>query len=177
MKGVSLKLSLARFPSSGYTRKNRDTENIDNPISMQFDPNNKIVQLCAQGMDYDGEPEKARQFFQRAWREATTNFEKFIAAHYVARQQSSVADKLKWDKTSLRLALQENDESIRDAYPSLYLNVGKCYEGLQDFDQARKNYQLAQSFADHLPSDGYGRMIRSGIRNGLERVKERSKGR
>jgi tetratricopeptide (TPR) repeat protein len=142
------------------------------PTTMQFDPNNKIVQLCAQGMNYEGEPEKARHFFQRAWGEATTNFEKFIAAHYLARQQSSVADKLKWDEISLQLALQEDNDNTKEAYPSLYLNIGKCYEDLHDFDQARKNYRLAQSFTDYLPGDGFGKMIRSGIQNGLERVKE-----
>ncbi|RRB03807.1 rRNA adenine methyltransferase [Larkinella rosea] len=139
---------------------------------MPFDPDNKIVQLCAEGMNHEGEPEKACQFFQRAWAEAITPFEKFVAAHYVARQQPSVADKLKWDETALRLALLEETETSREAYPSLYLNVGKGYEDLRDFDRAREHYQLAQSFADRLPDEGYGKMIRSGIRNGLERTKD-----
>ncbi|GAB3932903.1 rRNA adenine methyltransferase [Larkinella terrae] len=139
---------------------------------MPFDTNNKIVQLCAQGMNYEGEPEKARPFFQQAWAEATTHFEKFVAAHYVARQQPSVNDKLKWDETALQFALLDNQEDIRAAYPSLYLNSGKGYEDLRDFDRARKHYQLAQSFVGYLPNDGYGEMIRSGIRNGLERVKD-----
>ncbi|WP_338870792.1 rRNA adenine methyltransferase [Spirosoma sp. SC4-14] len=139
---------------------------------MQFDPENNVVKLCAQGMAAEGEPEKARLYFQQAWNEATTNFERFIAAHYVARQQPAIADKLKWDETSLELALTVQDEQMQEVYPSLYLNIGKGYEDLGDFDTARNHYRLAESFAINLPEDGYSTMIRNGIRNGLDRVGE-----
>jgi len=35
---------------------------------MQFDPNNKVVQLCAQGMqrEAEGETDEAHKFFQEA---------------------------------------------------------------------------------------------------------------
>jgi tetratricopeptide (TPR) repeat protein len=140
---------------------------------MQFDANNKIAQLCAQGMMLEGEgkKEEALQLFQQAWNEATNNFEKFTSAHYVARHQKSIADKLKWDEIALQLALKINDDTVKGAYPSLYLNIAKCYEDLNDFDNARKNYQLALSFTDLLSDDGYGRMIKGGIMNGIERVK------
>ncbi|MBA4852128.1 rRNA adenine methyltransferase [Emticicia sp. BO119] len=140
---------------------------------MQFDKNNKIVQMCGQGMMLEGEgkKEEALQLFQQAWDEAANDFEKFTSAHYVARHQKTIADKLKWDETALQHALNINDDSIRATYPSLYLNIGKCYEDLNDFAKARKNYQLALSFADLLPDDGYGKMIKGGILNGIERVK------
>ena len=139
---------------------------------MQFDPNNKIVKLCADGMTAEGQgqTETAFRLFQQAWEEATDDFEKFTAAHYVARHQKSVADKLKWDETCLQLALKLNDETMKGSYPSLYLNIGKCYEDLNDIDHAKKNYQLALSFSNFLPDDGYGKMIKSGIVNGIERV-------
>ena len=60
-------------------------------------------------------------------------------------------DKLKWDETALQLALKINDDTIKGAYPSLYLNIAKCYEDLNDFENARKNYQLALSFTNLLP--------------------------
>ncbi len=139
---------------------------------MQFDPNNNVVKLCARGMNLEGEgkPEDAYKIFQQAWNEATNDFEKFTSAHYVARHQKSVADKLRWDETALNLALKIEDQSIQASYPSLYLNVAKCYEDLKDFDKARNNYQLALSFTNLLPEDGYGKMIKSGIVNGIERV-------
>jgi rifampin ADP-ribosylating transferase len=140
---------------------------------MQFDPNNKIVKLCTQGMDMEGKgnQDEASQYFLQAWNEATNDFEKFTAAHYVARHQKSVADKLKWDETALQLALKINDDAIKETYPSLYLNIAKCYEDLNDFDNAKKNYQLALSFTNLLPDNGYGNMIKGGIMNGIERVK------
>jgi hypothetical protein len=57
---------------------------------MQFDPNNNIVKLCTQGMSLEGEgkKEEALKLFQQAWDEATHDFEKFTAAHYVARHQN-----------------------------------------------------------------------------------------
>jgi tetratricopeptide (TPR) repeat protein len=140
---------------------------------MQFDPNNNIIKLCAEGMslECEGKKEAALQLFQQAWAEASNDFEKFTAAHYVARQQKSVADKLDWDQTALHHALKIKDEGMKGTYPSLYLNIGKGYEDLNDFESARANYALALSFTAFLPEDGYGQLIKGGILNGIERVK------
>jgi tetratricopeptide (TPR) repeat protein len=140
---------------------------------MQLDPNNPIVRLCAQGMNLEGEGKKAEalRLFEQAWNEATNDFEKFTSAHYVARHQETVADKLKWDQIALTLALKLNDDNLKKAYPSLYLNIAKCFEDLNDFDNAQKNYELALSFSNLLPDDGYGKMIKGGILKGIERLK------
>mgnify|MGYP001348815784 CR=1 FL=1 len=142
-----------------------------NLIVMNFDPNNPIVKLCAEGMALEGKPEEASRLFMQAWKEATNDSEKFIAAHYLARHQKSVEDKLKWDETALNLALNMNDDAAHAAYPSLYLNIAKCYEDLGNIEQARENYHLALSFADKLPDDGYGKIIRGGIASGIDRLK------
>ena len=61
---------------------------------MHFDPDNKKNQLCAKGMDQEGQqPAEAKALFLQAWDEATTDVEKFTAVHYVARHQSSTEDK------------------------------------------------------------------------------------
>jgi len=139
---------------------------------MEFDPNNNVVKLCAQGMDMEGngKPEEATQLFLQAWNEAANDFERLTAAHYVARHQKSVAEKLVWDETALQLALRINNDTVKGTLPSLYLNIAKCYEDLDDFDNAKGKYKLALSFADLLPDSGYGNMIKSGIIKGLERV-------
>ena len=139
---------------------------------MEFDPHNKVVQLCAKGMELEGQarPEEAAKVFDEAWRLATTDLEKFTAAHYVARHQKNISDKLKWDETALQHALNMTDASMKAALPSLYLNVGKGYEDLNDWHNAHRNYQSALSCAGFLPDDGYGNMIRTGIRNGLDRI-------
>lgn len=140
---------------------------------MHFDPDNIINKLCAQGMQLEGEgrPEEAAVLFMQAWDEAVDDIGKFTAAHYVARHQSTVADKLRWDEVALHHALKVGTEEILQVYPSLYLNIGKCYEDLGDLVQAGRNYEAAQQYASTLPADSYGGMIRSGIARGLDRLK------
>jgi tetratricopeptide (TPR) repeat protein len=139
---------------------------------MLFDSQNPINQLCARGMQLEGEaePEEAAKLFMQAWNEAINSTEKFIAAHYLARHQNTIEDKLKWDETALSLALELNNPEVNGAFPSLYLNVAKCYEDLKDFDRAAENYQSALEYAKSLPQDGYSNMIRSGVKSGIERV-------
>ena len=139
---------------------------------MTFDHNNKVVQLCVQGMDMEGQgqPKKAIELFLQAWSESASDFEKFVAAHYVARHQKTVSDKLKWDQRALQLALKINDNPIDDALPSLYLNIAKCYEDLGDLSMAKANYELALANMHSLSDDGYRRMIESGVTCGLIRV-------
>lgn len=140
---------------------------------MLFDPGNNIVQLCAKGMQLEGEgkwAEAARVFLQ-GWNEAGDDFEKFIAAHYVARHQETVEAKLQWDITALSHALKVAGETMKAHYPSLYLNIAKCYEDLNDPENALLNYQMALFFVKALPADGYGDMIKSGIITGMKRVK------
>jgi rifampin ADP-ribosylating transferase len=121
---------------------------------MEFSPRNHIVQLCILGMDKEekGQPEEAKNLFIQAWNEATNDFEKFLAAHYVARHQSNLNDRLKWLESALQLALKLNDEAVNAAFPSLYSNIAKCYEDLGDMVNAKKNYELANSFKNN-PSD------------------------
>jgi tetratricopeptide (TPR) repeat protein len=123
---------------------------------MEFNPNNNIVKRCIQGMDMEekGKPEEASKLFLQAWNEATNDFEKFISSHYVARHQKNISDKLKWLETALQLVLKINNHSVNGALPSLYLNIAKCYEGLSDLDNAKKNHALAISFTNKPSDDG-----------------------
>src|SRR6478672_5231516 len=123
---------------------------------MGFNPNNNVVKLCVQGMDMEGKgkPEEASRLFLQAWNEATKDFEKFIAAYYVARHQKNVPDKLKWLETALQAALKINNDTVKGAFPSLYSNIAKCYEELGDFDNAKKNAELSISFTGKLSDKG-----------------------
>jgi hypothetical protein len=121
---------------------------------MEFNPNNAVVKLCLRGMNMEekGKPEEASALFFQAWNEATNDFEKFLAAHYVARHQKSIPDTLTWLETALQCAVNINDDSVKSAFPSLYTNIAKCYEDLGDPDNANKNHKLALSFKNK-PSD------------------------
>lgn len=123
---------------------------------MEFSPNNPIVKLCLLGMDLENksQPEEASQIFLQAWNEATNEFEKFIAAHYVTRHQNSAVAKLEWIQTSLQLAQKINNEYVIGIIPSLYLKLAKCYEELGDPDEAKKNYELANTFREIQPDKG-----------------------
>ena len=123
---------------------------------MEFNPNNNVVKLCVQGMvmEEKDKPNEASKLFLQAWNEATNDFEKFIAAHFVARHQKNNSDKIKWLETALQFALKINDDTVKAAFSSLYLNIAKCYEALSDPDKAKMNYELAISFKDKLSDTG-----------------------
>jgi rifampin ADP-ribosylating transferase len=121
---------------------------------MEFSPSNPVVKLCLQGMNMEdtGNAEDAHKLFLQAWNEATNNFEKFLAAHYVARHQKTVSDKLNWLETTLRFALKVNDNTVKSAFPALYFNIAKCYGDLNEPGKAKEYTDLAISIRDH-PSD------------------------
>jgi hypothetical protein len=121
---------------------------------MDFNPNYNIIKLCIQamGQEEQGKAEDASKLFHQAWNEATNDFEKFIAAYYVARHQKNISDKLQWLETDVQLALRINDPSVNGALPGLYSTIAKCYEDLNDLDNANKNYELANSFT-RKPAD------------------------
>lgn len=123
---------------------------------MEFNPTNKVVKLCLQGMNMEEAKnhEEASRLFIRAWNEATADFEKFIAAHYVARQQNDVSEKLKWLERALHFALNINDDSVKSAYPALYTNVAKCYEHMGEPEKAKKHYQVASAHQDKPADNG-----------------------
>src|SRR5664279_1582006 len=106
---------------------------------MNFDPNNNVMKLCVLGMSSEatGDSKEAARLFWEAWEVSTNDFEKFTSAHYVARHQETIEDKLKWDKTALHFALKIKDDDTKAHLPSLHLNIGKCHEDLYDFDAAR----------------------------------------
>lgn len=105
-------------------------------------------------MERQEKPEEASKLFMEAWNEASNDFEKFIAAHFVVRHQKNASDKLQWLKTALQLALKINDDTVKSAFSPLYLSIAKCYEDLSDFGEAKKNYELAASCGDESSDKG-----------------------
>jgi hypothetical protein len=123
-------------------------------MNIKFDPNNVVIKLCMSGMGLEQSEnfEDAIMMFHNAWNEATDDYERFIAAYHLARQQKSITDKLKWMETSLSCAQKINDENVKSAYPTLYLNIAKCYEELCDSVNAKRNYELSDLYKG-APSD------------------------
>jgi hypothetical protein len=139
---------------------------------MQFDPDNKVVKLCAEGMqaEAEGKIKEAHCMFQQAWDIADNDFEAFTAAHYLARNQKDPTDVLKWNLEALNRANKLKDEEFKGHYPSLYLNVGKSYETLNNNSEANRYYQLAADNSAFLPPGKYGDMLQMGIAEALKRT-------
>jgi len=117
-------------------------------MSIRFDPNNIVVKLCMMGMEKenDGKIEDAVTIFTKAWHEATDDYEKFIAAYHLARRQKQVEERLKWLMTSIECAMNINDDDVKSAYPTLYSDIARCYDELGDSDNAKKYYELSNSY-------------------------------
>ncbi|HXM15166.1 MAG TPA: hypothetical protein VN933_07980 [Candidatus Eremiobacteraceae bacterium] len=137
-----------------------------------MDPNNPVVKLCAAGISEEmaGRRGEAAKLYLDAWSSRTSDYEACIAAHYVARLQSTPEDVLRWNSEALRFAESANDSELRGFFPSLYLNLGKSYEDLKNLADAKKFYLLAEEAAGVLPDGEYAATVKRGIRNGLERV-------
>jgi hypothetical protein len=130
-----------------------------------MDPNNPIVRLCVQGMECEGRGqfEDASRLFLEAWNQSTTDFERCIAAHYVARHQADPLDALKWNQLALDHATAISDDRVREFYPSLYLNLGKAHEDLAHPRDARQFYELSAGMLDTLPEGRYGSVTREAV--------------
>ncbi|MDW0111159.1 NAD(+)--rifampin ADP-ribosyltransferase [Sporosarcina aquimarina] len=114
-------------------------------MNIKFDPNNIVIKRCMSGMSMEdsGNVEDATKVFHQAWREAKDDYDKFIAAYHLARIQKNTPDKLKWMEISLQSALNIDDDNVKSAYPTLYLNIAECYEKLCDSENAQRNYELS----------------------------------
>jgi rifampin ADP-ribosylating transferase len=109
-----------------------------------------------QGMHLEdnGSPADAGKLFLQAWNEAANDFEKFIAAHYISRQQANVSEKLSWLETALQFALKVNNRAVTGAFPSLYANIAKCYEELGNTEKANQHFDLSSTLSNKPPDKG-----------------------
>ncbi len=123
---------------------------------MEFSPFNPVVKLCLQGMEMEekGMPDEAAKLFLEAWDIATNDSEKFLAAHYLARCQKTVFERLNWLDAALESALKVNHNAVQSALPSLYLNIAKCYEDLGNVDNAKIYSDLAIAYKPGLSEKG-----------------------
>ncbi|MGL5765449.1 MAG: NAD(+)--rifampin ADP-ribosyltransferase [Sarcina sp.] len=116
-------------------------------MSSMFDPKNKIIKLCMLGMGLEkSNLEEANKVFVQAWNESTNDFEKFISAYNIAKSSIDTLGQLKWFKKALEHAISLNDDSVKSAFPTIYLNISKCYEQLDDFDRAKESYDLSNLY-------------------------------
>lgn len=140
--------------------------------------NNPIVKLVNEGMKMEksGKINFARNLYMKAWNSASNNQEKCITAHFVARQQNSPKNALKWNIKSINYANKTKKE-VKGYYPSLFLNIGISYENLGKITEANKYYELAFEKISDLPeskeSKKYNQEIRKNILNNIKMRNEK----
>lgn len=138
---------------------------------MNIDPNNPVVITCAQGIgeEMKGNVSAAAALYARAWEMKENDFEACIVAHYVARVQTTPGDILHWNLEAVKYA-ELVGESVQAFYPSLFLNIGKAYEDLENIHEAEKYYLMAMGKISLLPDDELGRLTRDAIQRELQRT-------
>ncbi len=134
---------------------------------MKLDPANPVVLLCVHGMEAEqnGELARARELFEQAWSERTSDVEACIAAHYLARHQPDAQASLRWNLEALRLADAAASEGVEGFLPSLHLNLASSYEQLADRAAAQAHLSSAEALLDVLEEDSYKEQVRHGIAN------------
>jgi hypothetical protein len=137
-----------------------------------MDPNNPVVKLCAAGMAAEGEGRSAdaKALFEQAWAESRDDFEACIAAHYVARHQTTTEAEFDWNRQALERADRVADDRVHAFYPSLYLNLAHSLEKLGRTVEACELYAAAAVRLDGQPDTPYTQLIRSGVTAGQKRT-------
>ncbi len=110
-----------------------------------IETNNPVIKLCVEGTraEFERRIPDARILYKRAWELSRDDYEACIAAHYLARHQDTQEQMLHWNRAALNHAFAVGDDSVKDFYPSLCLNMGRSYELLGQHVEAQRYYALA----------------------------------
>ena len=139
---------------------------------MTIDTDNPVVALCAAGMAIEGDAPAARQLFEQAWEARRDDYDASIAAHFLARHQATIEDRLAWNIRAARHAEVVPDDRVRELKASLYLNLADAYFAAGARAEARAAAVQATACLDDLPVDGYRDFVKRGIDGLLRRLDE-----
>jgi hypothetical protein len=122
-----------------------------------MDLDDPVVRLCAEGMQAEaaGRTDDAHALFRQAFDAATDDYGACVAAHYLARHQTTPEDVLRWNQECLERADRVGDERVRGFYASLHLNLARAHEELGDTERALEHYRLAAGRLEDAPAGPY----------------------
>jgi hypothetical protein len=138
---------------------------------LTLDPTNPVVAAVGRGVQAElaGDREAARAAYAEAWNEATDDFERCVAAHYVPRVIDDPVDKLR-NEDALRHAMAVGDGRVAGFFASLHACVGEARFGVGDAAGAREAFRLAEASLATVPAgsykDGLIAMIGAGLKVG-----------
>ena len=137
---------------------------------MSMDVTNRVIELCAAGMDAEGTPDEARRLFEQAWALRSDDYDASIAAHFLARHQPTPDDTLRWNLLAVHHAEAVPEGRADDLMASLYLNLADSYAATgrraEALDAARKAFETLAL----LPPTGYRDFVEMGIQRLQDRL-------
>lgn len=134
---------------------------------MNCDPDNAVVRLCAEAMAIEGDAEAARRLFEQAWEIRRDDYDASIAAHFLARHQSTVEDRVRWNAAAVHHAEAIADGRTDELKASLYLNLADAHLAAGDLSASMAALRSAIANVCSLPEGGYRTFVQRGI-DGLE---------
>jgi hypothetical protein len=139
---------------------------------VNIDPANPVVALCAAGMAIEGDADAARRLFEQAWAARTDDYDASIAAHFVARHQTTVDARIHWNRIAAQHAELVTDGRTREFMASLYLNLADALREAGNIESATAALATSRASLGALPEGGY----RSFIALGVARLEDRLAG-
>lgn len=108
-----------------------------------MDTGSQTAQLCIQGTqaEFERRLDDARELFARAWDVAADDYDRAIAAHYIAHLEPDVAVAHHWNQVALEHA--QKDERAAGFMGSLLVSLGGTYERLGDSERAERYFAEA----------------------------------
>lgn len=134
---------------------------------MNIDPGNPVVCLCAAGMAVEGNAAEALALFEQAWAARRDDYDASIAAHFLARHQTSPEATLHWNVLAVRHAEAAADDRTEAFMASLYLNLADASANVGHREAALAAAATARSRLTAVPAGGYRDFIEYGV-NRLE---------
>lgn len=121
-------------------------------------------------MACEGEPETARNLFQKAWDTRSDDYDAAVAAHYLARHQPTPLLVLEWNARAVTHCERVADGRATDLLPSLYLNLADSLLAVGRRAEARVVAERAAEHLPALPADGYRSFVALAITRLLEKL-------
>ena len=110
-----------------------------------MDLTRRAVQLCAAGTsaEFARRLDEARELYAAAWKAATDDYDRAVAAHYIAHLERDPDGRLMWNRRALDHAERADRELVTPLLGSLYVNLGHAYEVVGQVADAEHYYALA----------------------------------
>ena len=136
---------------------------IEDSARGEIDPTNPVVVLCAAGMATEGDGAAALRLFEQAWDARRDDYDASIAAHFLARQQADIAERLRWNMLAAQHAELVVDGRTRGFMASLYLNLGDAFLAAGQPEEARAALAKAAAGLADVSEGGYRSFVERGI--------------